>query len=202
MELAVEIQKGAFNKQTSVAVVSRVISTLMTPLELRDRTIHIRLAGVDAPEASHFGRPAQQFSAESLAWLKSQVEGKTVYCQIFRKDQYSRIVAMPYLKPRLLPGWLAKGKCIPVEMLKAGWAMTYEQAGAEYGQWSKEDFLQMQSEAQAAKRGIWKYGNLKETPAEYKRRYASGVEQAEAAIEPSSPASSKPPLWRRLIGLR
>lgn len=56
---------------------------------------------------------------------------------------------MPYLKPRLLPGWLAKGKCIPVEMLKAGWAMTYEQAGAEYGQWSKEDFLQMQSEAQS-----------------------------------------------------
>lgn len=50
MELAVEIQEGAFNKQTSVAVVSRVISTLMTPLELRDRTIHIRLAGVDAPE--------------------------------------------------------------------------------------------------------------------------------------------------------
>lgn len=56
---------------------------------------------------------------------------------------------MPYLTPRLLPSWLAKGKCIPVEMLKAGWAMTYEQAGAEYGRWSKEDFLRIQAEAQS-----------------------------------------------------
>lgn len=58
-------------------------------------------------------------------------------------------VAMPYLKSRFLPGWLAKGKCIPVEMLKAGWAITYEQYAAEYGEWSKEEFLRIQEAARS-----------------------------------------------------
>jgi endonuclease YncB( thermonuclease family) len=64
---------------------------LSTP-GLKDQTIHIRIAGVDAPEAAHFGRPAQPFAPEALAWLKNSIEGKTVYCQLIRRDQYSRIV--------------------------------------------------------------------------------------------------------------
>lgn len=32
-------------------------------------------------------------------------------------------------------------------MLKAGWVTTYEQAGAEYGSWGKEEFLRVESEA-------------------------------------------------------
>ena len=60
--------------------------------DLKDQTIHIRIAGVDAPEAAHFGRPAQPYSAEALAWLKNAIEGKMVYCQLIQRDQYSRIV--------------------------------------------------------------------------------------------------------------
>lgn len=55
---------------------------------------------------------------------------------------------MPYLKPRFLPGSLFRGKCISVEMLRAGWVVTYEQAGAEYGPYSKEQFLEIQKEAE------------------------------------------------------
>ncbi len=43
---------------------------------------------------------------------------------------------------------MAKGKCLPIEMLRAGWVVTYEQAGAEYGKWSKDEFLRLQAEAQ------------------------------------------------------
>jgi len=57
-------------------------------------------------------------------------------------------------------------------MLKAGWVTTYEQAGAEYGQWGKDEFLRIEAEAKAAQRGMWKFGVSSETPAEYKRRYA------------------------------
>jgi len=141
--------------------------------DLKDETIHIRLAGVDAPEAAHFGRPAQPFSEESLAWLKNQVDNKTVYCQLLRRDQYKRIVSFVHLKPRLLPGFLVTGKSLSLEMLRAGWAETYEQAGAEYGRWGKAEFLRLQAEAQAARRGKWKYGLGAESPAEYKRRYAA-----------------------------
>lgn len=67
--------------------------------ELKDQTIHIRIAGVDAPEAAHFGRPAQPYAPEALAWLKNAIEGKTLYCQLIHRDQYSRIVRSHAFSP-------------------------------------------------------------------------------------------------------
>ncbi|KAJ8489389.1 hypothetical protein ONZ51_g2946 [Trametes cubensis] len=158
--------------------------------DLKDQTIHIRIAGVDAPESGHFGRPPQPFSEESLAWLKSQVEQKFVYCQLFSKDQYGRIVAAVHLKPRLLPGWLATGKDLSLEMLRAGWAGVYEQTGGEYGRSGLQEFLRVQKEAQRAKRGMWKYGTQGETPAEYKKRYRDGASSAEAVEPPLQTGSA------------
>ena len=57
-------------------------------------------------------------------------------------------VAMPYLKPRFLPGFLTKGKCLSLEMVREGWGVTYDQAGAEYGPYGKEEFMRLQTEAQ------------------------------------------------------
>lgn len=68
---------------------------MLTCSELKDETLHIRIAGIDAPEAAHFGRPAQPHSAESLEWLRQTLLGKRVRCQLLRKDQYSRIVGNP-----------------------------------------------------------------------------------------------------------
>ncbi|KAJ7746604.1 hypothetical protein B0H16DRAFT_941717 [Mycena metata] len=143
-----------------------------TAKDLKDKTLHIRIAGVDAPEAAHFGRPSQPYSEEALAWLRAEILGKTVYCQLLRRDQYSRIVAIVTLTPRLLPGSWAAGKSLSLEMLKAGWVTTYEQAGAEYGKWGKEEFLRVENEAKAARRGMWAEGTDAESPSEYKRRHA------------------------------
>ncbi|KAF9476914.1 SNase-domain-containing protein [Pholiota conissans] len=151
--------------------------------DLKNETLHIRIAGVDAPEAGHFGKPPQPYAAESLAWLRNRILGKKVYVQLLRKDQYSRIVAQVYLTPRILPGFLFYGKNLPVEMLKAGWAVIYEQAGAEYGKLGKEGYLRLEAQAKAARRGMWKDGVNAETPAQYKLRHASAasLEEAEAA---------------------
>lgn len=168
----------------------------------------------DAPQAAHFGRPAQAYSQESLAWLKKTLEGKIVHCQIARRDQYGRIVALPHLPPRILPSSLFTGRCISLEMLRAGWVETYEQAGAEYGKWGKDEFLRIQAEAQyvelslphhselpmsftllilltlpvrrLAKRGIWAHGLTRESPAEYKRRFARG------SAEPAHAGTKEP----------
>ncbi|KAH9919059.1 uncharacterized protein B0H18DRAFT_1029617 [Fomitopsis serialis] len=136
-----------------------------TRIDLKDRTIHIRLAGIDAPEAAHFGKPAQEFAQESLAWLKTYIEGRMVYCQLCRKDQYGRIVAHVHWKPRILPGSLATGSQL---------AEVYEQWGAEHGNLGIDEFLRAQGEAQVKRRGIWKHGLVRESAAEYKRRHASG----------------------------
>ncbi|TFK37557.1 hypothetical protein BDQ12DRAFT_684869 [Crucibulum laeve] len=154
--------------------------------ELKDQTLHIRIAGVDAPENAHFGRPAQPYAVESLEWLRRKILGKTVYCQVLRRDQYGRIVSYVQLSPRLLPGALVSGKVLALEMLKSGWVTTYEQSGAEYGRVNKAEYIRIEEEAKAARRGMWEHGTNAETPAEYKRRYAQSADRAETAKSSSN----------------
>ncbi|KAJ6460362.1 hypothetical protein C8R47DRAFT_1161010 [Mycena vitilis] len=164
-----------------------------TTKDLRDKTLHIRIAGVDAPEAAHFGRPSQPYSEESLAWLREKILGKTLYCQLLRRDQYSRIVAIVTLPPRFLPASWASGKSLSLEMLKSGWVTTYEQAGAEYGKWGKEEFIRVENEAKAARRGMWANGTDAESPSEYKRRHAA----SESSAKTDSSSSSAKPLDKK-----
>lgn len=63
-----------------------------TRKELQNQTISIRIAGVDAPEAAHFGMPAQPFSAEAKQFLTKLVLNKRVQVQLLSRDQYTRVV--------------------------------------------------------------------------------------------------------------
>ncbi|KAJ7678561.1 hypothetical protein B0H17DRAFT_1078740 [Mycena rosella] len=168
-----------------------------TAKDLKDKTLHIRVAGVDAPEAAHFGRPSQPYSEESLAWLREKILGKTVYCQLLRRDQYSRIVSNVTLAPRFLPGSWVAGKSLSLEMLRAGWVTTYQQAGAEYGKEGLDEFLRVEDEAKAAHRGMWMHGTTAESPSEYKRRHAQAessdtkvVDKRAKTPPPKAPAPS------------
>ncbi|CAG8732981.1 7015_t:CDS:2, partial [Acaulospora colombiana] len=46
--------------------------------DLKEETLHIRMMGIDAPEAAHFGKPAQPYAEEALEWLRNAVLGKRV----------------------------------------------------------------------------------------------------------------------------
>ncbi|KAI0027129.1 hypothetical protein K488DRAFT_8308, partial [Vararia minispora EC-137] len=151
-----------------------------TPKELKDQTIHIRMSGVDAPEAAHFGREEQLYAKEALAWLKATVERRFVYCQLVRKDQYSRIVANVHLPPRLLPGTMFTGRSVSLMMLRSGWGVVYEQTGAEYTAGGLQAYKRAEQQAmyvshvlssRQSLRGMWKSGKPTESPAEYKKRY-------------------------------
>lgn len=115
--------------------------------------ISVRLAGVDAPETAHFGRPAQPFSAEALNFLREYLLGKRVRAHIYRKDQYERVVATVYVRK---PPFFLK-KDVGLEMLKQGLATTYEaKTGAEFGG-DKVKAVYMATEAAARKKGkgLW-----------------------------------------------
>ncbi|KAF8503878.1 hypothetical protein JB92DRAFT_2739261 [Gautieria morchelliformis] len=146
----------------------------VTAKELKDETIHIRLAGVDAPEAAHFGKQAQPYAAEALNWLKREIEGKRLWVQLIRRDQYGRIVSIPVRPPRLpfLP--ISASRCVSIAMLSAGYATTYEQSGGEYGPWGKDKFLQYEEVARVMRRGMWASSSVLESPAEYKKRHREG----------------------------
>jgi len=166
--------------------------------DLTGETIHIRIAGMDAPEAGHFGREAQPYSAESLAWLKSKIEGKTLYCQLVRRDQYSRIVAVVTYPPQLLPGTFFRGKNLALEMLSAGWAEVYSLTGAEYGPEGKEEHERREEEARKNKRGMWESeSGPRESAAEYKKRYRDAAAEKPPSQSSLSSSEEPPPVRRQ-----
>ncbi|KAI0596981.1 hypothetical protein F4775DRAFT_270089 [Biscogniauxia sp. FL1348] len=136
-----------------------------TRADLKSKTIPIRIAGVDAPEGAHFGRPAQPFSADALDWLTSYILGRRVRAKIYRRDQYERIVATVYVRRFLLR------KDVGLEMLKRGLATTYEaKTGAEFGG-LEEKYRIAEATAKAKKLGIWgSKPKFFESPRNYKTR--------------------------------
>ncbi|KAL2212659.1 SNase-domain-containing protein [Sarocladium strictum] len=138
--------------------------------ELKDRTISIRIAGIDAPECSHFGRPAQPFSAEAMQWLSSYILNRNVRTFVYRRDQYDRIVGTVYIRK-----WLIR-RNVGLEMVKRGLATTYEaKTGAEFGG-LKDVYMKAEAKAKRKRKGMW--GGKKsefESPRDYKTRY-SGIE--------------------------
>ncbi|KAI1266853.1 SNase-domain-containing protein [Xylariaceae sp. FL1019] len=139
--------------------------------ELKNRTIPIRLAGIDAPEGAHFGKPAQPFSAEALKWLSDYVLGRRVRAKIYKRDQYDRIVATVYVRRFLFR------RDVGLEMLKTGLATTYEaKSGAEFGG-LEEKYKAAEVKAKAKRRGIWSgKPDQFESPRDYKTRIGNYLE--------------------------
>ncbi|EPQ32236.1 uncharacterized protein PFL1_00433 [Pseudozyma flocculosa PF-1] len=150
------------------------------PSELRTQTLSVRLAGADAPETGHFGKPAQPFAKEAMDELKSLVLGKTVWCQASHVDQYKRLVATPYV---WLPPYVLGRTNVSLALVKKGLATVYRQSGAAYGEatmwakiWSRaksglDGLERAERKAKKQKLGIWSQGKKYESPEDYKKRY-------------------------------
>lgn len=164
-------------------------------------TISIRLAGADAPESSHFGKPGQPFAKEAKEELEKLVLGKTVWCQVAHVDQYQRLVATPYV---FQAPYIFGRTNVSLQLVKKGLATVYTQSGAAYGtagtfsklfRWMmgvdgkiKADKITLfdrifplsgearlkraQVWAKRRKRGMWSLKNF-ESPEDYKKRIKS-----------------------------
>lgn len=160
--------------------------------DLRFETISVRIAGIDAPEMGHFGQPEQPFARAAISHLTSSYLGKRCRVQLFRVDQYGRVVAAVHVKRHWWwPTWTDVGQ----DMLERGLACVYRGMGAEYG--GRRAFYEA-AEASAKytvalllmhrrkKRGMWSQKACV-MPGEYKRALREG---APVAAAPSA-ASSK-----------
>ena len=130
---------------------------------LKDNTVHVRLAGVDAPELPHFGREGQPGGKEAIDWLTAYILGRRVRAYVYRRDQYDRVVATVYVRKGLLR------RDVGLQMLKRGLATVYEaKTGAEFG--ALEDrYRSIEALARGKKVGIWGGKNF-ESPREFKSR--------------------------------
>lgn len=134
--------------------------------ELKGETIAVRICGADAPERSHFGKPAQPFSEEALQWLRQYILGRWLYVKPLHLDQYQRVVGKV-----LVLKWTGF-KDVSEEMIKVGLATVYEaKAGAEFDGKEKV-YRKRQYKAQRNKVGMWNINkNNFLTPREYKNKY-------------------------------
>lgn len=151
-------------KDRTVRLPGRVSSTEHAGLTTSQ--ISIRIAGVDAPEGAHFGRPAQPFAAEALAWLSDYLMHRNVRAYIYRRDRYSRIMATVYVRRFLIR------RDVGLELLKRGLATTYEaKFGAEFGG-MRTAYEKAQAKAKRKRRGMWSgKPSAFESPREYKARW-------------------------------
>lgn len=118
--------------------------------ELTSKTIHVRIAGIDAPELAHFGRPAQPFGQEALEFLTGYIKGRSVRAHIYRRDQYERVVGTVYMRK-----WGILRKDVGLEMLKRGLATVYEaKFGAEFGD-REAEYRAAEQKAKERKVGMW-----------------------------------------------
>ncbi|KAK6603173.1 nuclease domain containing protein [Botrytis cinerea] len=170
---AAYIRPGFFRKRSLFGTVTRVgdadnFHLFHTPGG--DWRIHVRIAGVDAPEGAHFGKPAQPFSAEALAWLREYIQNRRVRAYIYKRDQYDRVVATVWVRRFLVR------KDVGKEMLRAGMATVYEaKMGAEFGDFEAQ-YRAIEEEAKKKKLGMWS-GKKKdyESPRDYKTRTANAA---------------------------
>ncbi|KAF3922965.1 hypothetical protein ABW20_dc0102283 [Dactylellina cionopaga] len=158
--------------------------------ELKGLTIHVRIAGVDAPEGAHFGKPSQPHSSESLAYLSNLLTSRYVRAYVFRRDQYERVVCSVSVKRRGILGLLGFKQDLGLLMLRDGMAQVYEGTyGIEFGrkEGMEAKYRAAEEDARARKVGIWGLKGMYESPGQYKARFGG----KEGPFTPSSVVAEK-----------
>lgn len=142
--------------------------------KVSSETINVRLAGVDAPEVAHYGAPGQKYGKEARSWLKQFAEQRRASLQLHKLDQYSRVLGTVHLKRDnvFLRIFGLGRKNLSLELTKAGYAVVYKGANAEYGGLLKH-LQNAQATAMRRRIGMWQDKNVI-SPAEYKAKLREG----------------------------
>ena len=130
-------------KPRSKAVVQHVIDGDTFVL---DDGRHVRMLGIDAPEAGFGNKPREDFSAEATDWLRERIEGREVALRIDypKTDRYGRTLA-----------WVFEpdGTLVNQQMLSAGRFKLLADFGLPAD--LEPTLRQAESEARIRKIGLW-----------------------------------------------
>jgi endonuclease YncB( thermonuclease family) len=103
---------------------------------IADRTLLVRVYGVDCPELGKFGRPAQPYAGEARDCASRLVLHRVVRITLLRRDQYRRAIGRVETVPPRWLSWIPLPRFRPVdlsvELAGAGLAELYTGGGAEY----------------------------------------------------------------------
>lgn len=193
MEESPDEQEGAERPNRS----SRSLVSYLRPIHPANifsppMQIHIRLAGVDAPELAHFGRPEQPFAREAHIWLTEYLSNRRVRASVYKQDQYNRVVASVCVR-RAFDFPPFRRRDVSYEMLRRGLATVYEaKVGAEYGGDAMEQkYRRAEWWAKRRSKGLWKDARRAGSGWESPREYKSRMTRSEAVENGGKSKSSK-----------
>lgn len=140
--LVVGISQTVFAADIFSVVVKRVLDG--DTVEISNMKQHVRLASIDAPEGSHgYGKPGQPFSQASTQHLEHLLARGPVTMACYDEDRYSRPVCELFVS----------GVSANKQMVIDGMAWANTSARGRYLR--DRSLLVAQSQAAAAKKGIW-----------------------------------------------
>lgn len=104
-----------------------------------------------------------------MKWLTEYILHRNVRAHIYKRDQYSRVVATVYVWRFLMR------RNVGLELVKRGLATTYEaKSGAEFGG-LRGVYEKAEAKAKRKKLGMWSgKASEFESPRAYKSRYSGG----------------------------
>lgn len=123
------------------AVVTRVIDG--DTVEISGGT-DIRIIGIDTPETKDPRKPVQCFGVEATAQMKKLVEGKVVRLEINPGDELDK-------HGRDLRYLMLGDIDVGAEMIRDGYAFAYR----PFPHVRMDQYVQLEADAKAAKRGLW-----------------------------------------------
>ena len=139
------------NAQPGLAHVTRDIDGDTIDVDLNGKIESVRFIGADTPETHDPRKPVQCYGPEAAAHTKALLEGKDVRLAAdpgdSDRDKYGRLLRYVYLPD---------GTLVNAELIQDGWAFAYV-----VFPFSKiDDFRALQTQAQAAGRGLWSACNV------------------------------------------
>lgn len=147
----------------------------LTCLAAGNKQIKVRLAQIDAPESR------QAFGTAAKDKLSSLVYGKVVSLKVQDTDKYNRTVAEVFV------GGINANK----EMVRSGYAWAYRQYLKD------QQYITLENQARAAKRGLWAEPNPI-NPSDFRKGVKRGTytrsltsTKSETATQPSASCGSK-----------
>ena len=112
----------------------------------KKKTITVRLARIDAPEISHYGKPAQPYGIEARDWLKEVARGEPVTVQIDTVDKYGRSVGTVFMG----------NENLNAIMVEDGYAWVYDQYAQDV---QGAGLNELEQVAREKKKGLWQDAN-------------------------------------------
>lgn len=130
--------------RTLAVRLERVVDGDTLVVRARDgKKLRIRLAAIDAPEASQTGGQAAR------RFLEGSLQSRSLLVRSSKTDRYKRLVGKV----------LADGRDVNLAMLRAGMAWYYRRFASEQSVTDRQAYDRAERGAQAARRGLWAADN-------------------------------------------